>query len=345
MKTKNLLFHLWTVLLCLPLLFACDDSNEEGGGGDTPIWDFYPICFYFDVQDAEGNNLLSPLTEGNILNQDIKAIYRGKEYGLNEPMADTKAYLARIYGLRTLETEDGHCQLWFGELQGDGTYENETLTLDWGDGTTDVITFSSRLTWKSPEDPEFDRHFFLNGVEQNGSRFSLVKEQGTGPVLNRSTWSIIDSNFYIEAENKTGIHADLQGLPYQIGCGLRIDLPAVSTEGSEGRLIWMDADNWAIIGGKLSVKRAINFSDFTPDITDKYQSYPPDDQIYTYMEWEANLINDEVRHYDVFVVRTSSNGQALWIYEDLTEMYQAQYPDQQVDKVIRALVGEMNNNP
>ena len=342
MKTKNLLFHLWTILLCLPLLCACDDSNE-GGGGDTPIWDFYPICFYFDVQDAEGNNLLSPLTEGNILNQDIKATYRGKEYGLNEPVADTKAYLARMYGLRTLETKDGHCQLCFGELQGEDTYENETLTLDWGDGTRDVITFSSRLTWKSPEDPEFDRHFFLNGVEQDGSQFSIVKERGTGPALSRSTWSIIDSNFYIEAEDKTDIHADLQGALYQIGCGLRIDLPAVATEGSKGMLAWMDADNWAIIGGKLSVKRAVNFSDFTPNITDKYQSYPPDDQIYAYMEWEANLVNDEVRHYDVFVVRTSSNSQALWIYEDLTEMYQAQYPDQQVDKVIRTLVGEMNS--
>lgn len=343
MKTKNLLFGLCSLLLCLPLLIACEDDNNGGENGGGLIWDFAPINFYITVQDAEGNNLLSPQTEGNILNQDIKAIYRGKEYGLNEPVADTKAYLATMYGLRTWETEDGSYLLSFGELQGESTYKDETLTLDWGDGTRDVITFSSRLTWKSPEDPEFNRHFYLNGVEQDGSQFSLVKERGTGPALSRSTWSIIDSNFYIEAEDKTNIHADLQGALYQIGCGLRIDLPAVATEGSEGMLAWMDADNWAIIGGKLSVKRAISFYDFTPDITDKYQSYPPDDQIYAYMEWEANLINDEVRYYDVFVVRTSSNGQALWIYEDLTEMYQAQYPDQQVDKVIRALVGEMNN--
>ena len=61
------------------------------------------------------------------------------------------------------------------------------------------------------------------------------------------------------------------------------------------------------------------------------------------MEWEAELGEDDVRRYDAFIVRSQTASHTLWIYEDLTEKYQAQYPGQQVDKVIRTLVGIVSN--
>ena len=177
MKTNVLFSLLIGFVLCQALFSSCSENNEYH---DDIIWDFAPINFYITVQDVEGNDLLSPTTEGNILEQDIKATYQGKEYKLNElAVPNTKAYLATLYGLHAVETKEGRCFLYFGELQGEDTYEDETITLDWGDGTTDVITFSSRLTWNSPEDPEFDRHFYLNGVEQESSAFVLTKESNT----------------------------------------------------------------------------------------------------------------------------------------------------------------------
>ena len=336
---RNILNILWSILLCLPLFSSCSEDNN---GGDDLIWDFAPINFYMTVQDAEGNDLLSPTTEGNILNQDIKAIYKGKEYKLNElALPNTKAYLAILYGLHIVETEEGRCLLCFGELQGEDTYEDETITLDWGNGTTDVITFSSRLTWKSPEDPEFNRHFYLNGVEQKSSSFVLTKAPGTSPAWSRNTWRITDSNFYVYADNKADIQDDLQATPYQTGCGFRTDFPSsIISEGDKGRLTWIAANGWAIIGGALTVKQTVDFSEFTPDITDKYQSYPPDNQIYSYMEWEAEL-GEDVRCYDVFVVRSSQGGDVLWIYEDLTETYKKQFPKANVTKVVRTLVSEI----
>ena len=82
------------------------------------------------------------------------------------------------------------------------------------------------------------------------------------------------------------------------------------------------------------------FNIYTPDITDKYQSYPPDNQIYAYMEWEAEL-GEDIRHYDVFVVRSSLGSNDLWIYEDLTKAYKKQFPEANITKIVRALVGEI----
>lgn len=338
MKTNVLFSLLIGFVLCQALFSSCSENNEYP---DDIIWDFAPINFTFFVQDEQGNDLLSPLTEGNILGQDIKATYRGKEYKLNElTLPNTKAYLATLYGLHIVEREDGSC-LCFGELQGEDTYEDETITLDWGDGTRDVITFSSRLTWNSPEDPEFDRHFYLNGVEQEGPQFVLTKAPGTSPAWSRSTWRVIDANFYVYADNKADIQDDLQASPYQTGCGFRTDFPSsVISDGDKGLLTWTAPNGWAIIGGTLTVKQTVDFSEFTPDITDKYQSYPPDNQIYAYMEWEAEL-GEDIRHYDVFVVRSSLGSNDLWIYEDLTKAYKKQFPEANITKIVRALVGEI----
>lgn len=76
MKTKSLFFMLLAV--ALSLFTACSNDDEH------LIWDIYPIEFHIYVQDAAGRDLLNPETEGNILKQDIYAIYDLKNYKLNE---------------------------------------------------------------------------------------------------------------------------------------------------------------------------------------------------------------------------------------------------------------------
>ena len=96
-------------------------------------------------------------------------------------------YLAHFNGLQTMKFETGKYFLTFGEFNGDDTFDNEKVIIDWNDGTQDVITFSSKLIWKSKNKPVFDRKFCLNGKD-NGLQFGgfvIIKE----PVITSSTTS------------------------------------------------------------------------------------------------------------------------------------------------------------
>ena len=162
MKATHTLYLLFISLLCVAGFTACDDS-----GSDDMIWDFAPIELYIAVQDAQGNDLLNP-------EKDV-------------PISQTKAYLAHFNGLQTMKFETGKYFLTFGEFNGDDTFDNEKVIIDWNDGTQDVITFSSKLIWKSKNKPVFDRKFCLNGKD-NGLQFGgfvIIKE----PVITSSTTS------------------------------------------------------------------------------------------------------------------------------------------------------------
>ncbi len=172
MKTNYLLgaFLFFLSTICFT---ACDDNFQEDD--DLMIWDFTPIILFMTVQDAEGNDLLNPETNGTIADQAIKAIYKGETYEKDAKVV-TKAYLAYFTGLQTQKNNKGVYYLTFGEFNGDDTFKNEEVTIEWHDGTTDVIRFSSKLSWKSRKEPVFDREFLLNGVKQEYSLFELVKK-------------------------------------------------------------------------------------------------------------------------------------------------------------------------
>ena len=101
----------------------------------------------------------------------INATYQNETYVKD---VSSKAYLAIMYGLRSIQLRNGQYALTFGELDGADTYKNETIILDWGDGTQDVVTFSSELKWKKHE-PVFNRSYKLNGVE--------VEEFTSSPII------------------------------------------------------------------------------------------------------------------------------------------------------------------
>ncbi len=47
-----------------------------------PLWDFFPDNICFILQDPDGNNLLDPDNEGNILDANITAKYNDETYVL-----------------------------------------------------------------------------------------------------------------------------------------------------------------------------------------------------------------------------------------------------------------------
>jgi hypothetical protein len=137
------------------------------------IWDFNnpDICFF--VKNAAGENLLDPNVEGNILDNEITVDYDGNIYGLDR--IRTRETIAVWYGLRIepLNNIDDTPVLKFGEFftqhrRDERSYQGETLTINWGDGTNDEVKFD--LYVKGTH--KVIKKIWLNGKLQ--SRNSLV---------------------------------------------------------------------------------------------------------------------------------------------------------------------------
>lgn len=160
MKTKILL-----LLLAFVSLSGCDRDNRK-------IWDVEPTVVLIKVVDAKGDNLLDPAHSSPLDVTKIKAIYKGKEYPCNQDAANemqTRDYLPHFYGLITSKyPEYKDYLLLFGEFDGTLSYENESVTIVWADGSSDNIRFTTHA--KTPEE------WFLNDVKIDikASRYRII---------------------------------------------------------------------------------------------------------------------------------------------------------------------------
>lgn len=168
------LFRTLFLSVCAVGLMACESTHDDD---EDMIWDFYPFVLHLTVQNTKGDDLLNPQTVGSIAERDIKALYRGATYEKDAVVDKSRAYMPHFQGLQTGQSSDGRYYLTFGEFGGDASFDNEQVTLDWGDGTTDVITFSNQLTWESKNKPIIVRQFFLNGqgTGNNYGNFKIIK--------------------------------------------------------------------------------------------------------------------------------------------------------------------------
>lgn len=338
--------HILSLYLFSLIVFtACASDN----GDDSIIWDFAPIEIHIAVQDAQGHDLLNPETPGNIAKQGIKVIYKNKIYEKDAPVNQTKAYMAQFNGLQTKKTEEGNYFLSFGEFKGNETFTDEKIIIDWNDGTQDVITFSSKLTWKSPNEPVFNRKFYLNGEDNglNSESFTIIKEPSPITSIISSKFIIIDTHYGIDADNKQEISDDLSNNPlYPIGSAFIIEFAnKILSIGSTGKYTLLATDNASLINGVIEITNTASSSNLTDEMTAHYKLMPPDNQIYGYIQWRVDFGSNK-RTYHTFIVRSSHGKsykvppQNLWIYEDLTAYYQAKFPDNEIKKVIRLQISK-----
>lgn len=158
------------VLACLFVAVSCESEKGE--------WDLMPSCIKIMVVDKSGNNLMKEETPGNLLEADITLTYKGKTYSrldMSDPwlMPDkmvsstgTKALPPAIFnGLQTYRTPDGDfvC-LVIGYFDQDESFGKETFTIDWGDGTSNVIGYSQAFSWKNNK-PDMKAKYWLDGKE------------------------------------------------------------------------------------------------------------------------------------------------------------------------------------
>lgn len=142
---------------------------------DPPIQDWNPINIYVKVTNAEGQNLLDSVTLNNFVDKEISAEWMGETYvadtiSLWEKQHMTRMYLPMMNGLMYV-TKNGEQMLYFGELAGDGDYDDEPLTIHWPDGSTDVITVKNKTYLSSA-----NRKYKLNG--------EVVAKDTGSPIIN-----------------------------------------------------------------------------------------------------------------------------------------------------------------
>ena len=297
--TKSIGLFLLCIFCCINFT-SCDPANN---GGDDLIWDFAPIVLYISVQDAQGNDLLNPLTKGSIANQGIKAIYKGETYEKDAPLNErTRAYMAYFTGLQTEVSKDGKYYLTFGEFNGDHTFDNEKQEIDQKHGL--VIT-------RTPS--------------QSEQKFDIVA---------------VEYGIDVETDEiKEKIKADLESKsPYTNGESYSISIQ----EKNSGTYTLLNSDGFPITKKEFAIEEAEAHGMYgiTTEIAKTCRLIPPDDQIYNHIKLKLGIDGEKSSNtFNIFIGRPYN----FWIYEDLTEYYKDKYPDGKVKEIVRLLKSKPNN--
>ncbi|MDE7414173.1 MAG: hypothetical protein K2N05_10380 [Muribaculaceae bacterium] len=165
-KLKSFLLMIFALLVSSPLLCSCGDDDDI-------IWDMAPVNVMVNIQDTNGNNLLSPSVPGNLQGKKIVAEYKGQEYELNWDASDeTRYYMPFFSGLTLqsgytqsgdqLEADPNKNYLSFGEFDGG---ENQDITISLhieGYSNTWNISVSHHIIWKG-NNPHVTNTASLNG--------------------------------------------------------------------------------------------------------------------------------------------------------------------------------------
>ncbi|MBQ3381923.1 MAG: hypothetical protein IJG54_01120 [Bacteroidales bacterium] len=151
------------------------------------IVDWYPIELLFSVSDNNGVDLLDSTKTDFVKGVTLK--YKDKTYPVSNSLynnlfkdlasARTKYYMPSMCGLQLLPWKavktayylkaKEKYYLYFGELDG-AESRDDTFTINWGDGTIDVIRFTRKISGLNAEDK-----WYLNDKEVTGRIFDFVK--------------------------------------------------------------------------------------------------------------------------------------------------------------------------
>ena len=123
MKNKSILMVMLLMVTSSVMFVSCE----------PPIQDWNPINIYIKVSNAEGQNLLDTATPNNFADKEISAEWMDETYVADTISWFEKQFMTREYppimnGLMYV-TKNGEQMLYFGELAGDGDYDDEPFTI------------------------------------------------------------------------------------------------------------------------------------------------------------------------------------------------------------------------
>jgi len=152
-------------LLFSLLLFVACDKNED------IIYDYAPVAFTVKVVDGNGNTRLNSEKFLSSLSFD----YNGENYTIENMGGNvsTRAYLARFSAPYVLSAQlsDGttRTSIYIGEWAGDAKWNNETVTINWPDGTHSNLSFTLKKTGIT------NATYYLDGEKHSGAHYKFVK--------------------------------------------------------------------------------------------------------------------------------------------------------------------------
>ncbi len=138
-----------------------------GGGEINP--DYPNMEIGITLEDASGNDLLRK--QSSVFENTITVEYDGEVYRLSNPTRAEGPVLPDMKGLRWRGSifTGVPCQLLFGEFSVDTKqYHRESFTIDWGDGTRNVVEFDLYSTSSGKNKvPTVHQATWLDGVENS----------------------------------------------------------------------------------------------------------------------------------------------------------------------------------
>lgn len=170
---RKLLYLIPLILVFLLSFSACGNDNEETI--PDPVKPTYSTSLLIMLVDADGNNLLNP--DNNPINIDgAKLLFNDAEY----PLIDKINILSRatemlpfgFFKFAGKVNDVPQVLLIVQPFYNPVLNKEHKLTLDWGNGTSDVI----KLSYKKISDTEYGRNIYLNNKPCEDGIVKIVKE-------------------------------------------------------------------------------------------------------------------------------------------------------------------------
>ncbi len=179
---KKFFIILGLAAILIPLSSCEDITKGTNDNNDDIIYDFSPIELSISVADEEGNLLLSPEYENNIIGSPICFMEGRKAYAVNWENAqiESRYYMPHFYGAlyKPVQKWNGHyweasdeMRIFLGEFGGNETFDR-TFTVEISRHKFE-LRVTNRLTWENKK-PEIDRHYYLDGNELENPFYKLI---------------------------------------------------------------------------------------------------------------------------------------------------------------------------
>lgn len=168
---------LFAVALVAMTLSSCSNDDDD----DDIIWDFIPEEITLEITDANGNNLLDPAVENNIVGENITLDYKGETYDIlwdtpypkfPDYKPESRATYVLFYGLAhhlwNVEKEPSETNEWIisiGEFERDMDHD-VTIPVRIKNKTF-IVRYVHDFWWndKKMRDPRSKTTVYLDGKE------------------------------------------------------------------------------------------------------------------------------------------------------------------------------------
>ena len=186
MKAKK--FQLAGLLLTglFTLASSCTSSDNDDAQEST-LWEVAPVTYRIEVVGEDGQDLLSPSTDENLL-ESLGVVYDGVTYKPDTLESNaTRAILSSFHGLKLCKRRNSdYYYLAFGDFEVGGKTE---FIFVFGQGNEVALACEAQIV-KRNNKPEADLHFYYQGAEvsfeDNFYRFRL-NQDGVVELLSKQS--------------------------------------------------------------------------------------------------------------------------------------------------------------